>query len=428
MKVLIAGGGIGGLALALTCHQIGAPFRVFEAVSRLRPLGVGINLQPTAVRELQDLGLADELDKIGVRTRDYGMYTKKGLHIWTEPRGLWAGYNWPQYSVHRGALHMMLYRALLDRAGPDCIETGWTATGFSNEGAQTVLHLRNADGETRSERGALLVGADGIHSAIRRQIAPDEGEPVWGGSVLWRGTTWATPFKTGASMVMIGYDGFRFVSYPISKPDPETGKALINWIANLNYDPDADWNKEDWNRKARLDDFLPRFGAMRFDWLDVPALIEGAEEVFEYPMVDRNPLPNWRTGRVSLMGDAAHAAYPVGSNGAGSAIIDARELGAAMVKHGMTTEALQAYEDRMRPITTEVVLRNRVAGPDKILDIVEERCNGWFDRIEDVISQQELEAFATGYKAVAGYGIESTNARPHTIAPGTRLAVARVAP
>ncbi|MCC5999937.1 MAG: flavin-dependent oxidoreductase [Pararhodobacter sp.] len=422
MTVLIAGGGIAGLTLALTCHQIGVPFRVFEAVSRLKPMGVGINLQPTAVRELFDLGLANDLDGIGVRTRDYGMYTKKGLHIWTEPRGLWAGYSWPQYSVHRGELHMMLHRILQARAGSECLETGWTATGFDNAGEEAVLHLRNADGTTRSERGALLIGADGIHSAIRRQIAPGEGEPVWGGSVLWRGTTWASPFKTGASMVMIGHDGFRFVCYPISAPDKRTGKVLLNWIANLNYDPDAAWNKEDWNRKAKLDDFLPRFRSMKFDWLDVPALIEGAAEVFEYPMVDRDPLTAWRDGRVSLMGDAAHAAYPVGSNGAGSAIIDARELGAVLLAHGLTPAALQAYEERMLPATTQVVLRNRVAGPDKILDIVEERCGGRFTHIDDVISQQELAEFAAGYKGVAGYGVDATNARPHTIAPGRRLA------
>ncbi len=424
MTVLIAGGGIGGLALALTCHQIGVPFKVFESVQRIRPLGVGINLQPSAVRELIDLGLQDRLDGIGVRTRDYGMYTKYGLHIWTEPRGTWAGYHWPQYSVHRGLLHMMLLEALQERAGPDCVACGWTATGFRNDGDQAVLTLRNAQGEERTERGSVLVGADGIHSAIRKQIAPDEGEPVWGGAVLWRGTTMAKPFLTGASMVMVGYSGLRFVSYPISRPDPRTGLAMINWIANLNYPPDAPWNKEDWNREARLEDFLPQFEGMRFDWLDVPGLIRGADKVFEYPMVDRNPLEQWNVGRVTLMGDAAHAAYPVGSNGAGSAIIDARKLGRAFLDHGLTPQALQAYEAEMRPATTKVVLTNRVAGPDQILDVVEERCGGRFDRIEDVISQQELADHGARYKAIAGYGIAATNEAPPTIAPGAKVAPA----
>lgn len=424
MTVLIAGGGIAGLSLALTCHQIGAPFKVFESVARIRPLGVGINLQPSAVRELIDLGLEERLEQIGVRTRDYGMYTKRGLHIWTEPRGTWAGYRWPQYSVHRGLLHMMLHDTLIERAGAGSIECGWSATGFGNEGEQAVLHLRHSDGRLRRERGKVLIGADGIHSAIRRQIAPGEGEPRWGGAMLWRGTTRAQPFKTGASMVMIGHSGLRFVSYPISRPDPATGLATINWIANLQYDPDQAWNKEDWNREARLDDFLPRFEGMRFDWLDVPALVRAADKVYEYPMVDRDPLDRWTVGRVSLMGDAAHAAYPVGSNGAGSALIDARKLGRAFLDHGLGPQALQAYEAEMRPITSKVVLTNRVAGPDQILDVVEERCGGWFERVEDVISQQELAEHAARYKAIAGYAVEATNAAAATVPAGAQLSAA----
>lgn len=413
--VLIAGGGIAGLSLALTCHQIGVPFRVFEAVPQIKPLGVGINLQPSAVRELFDLGLESALDAIGVRTQDYGMYTQFGLPIWTEPRGLWAGYRWPQYSVHRGQLHLLLLQTLIERAGPDCVECGWRAVGFSNDPDAAVLELINPAGETRIERGAVLVGADGIHSALRKQIAPHEGEPRWNGAMLWRGTTRARPFKTGASMVMVGHSGLRFVSYPISRPDPQTGLATLNWIANLQFDPDSAFNKEDWNREARISDFLPRFESMRFDWLDVPSLVRAADRVFEYPMVDRDPLECWTHGRVSLMGDAAHAAYPVGSNGAGSAIIDARKLGRAFIDHGVTEAALHAYEAEMRPVTTKVVLTNRVAGPDQILDVVQERSGGRFERIEDVISVAELAAHAERYKAIAGYAITSTNDAPATI-------------
>jgi 5-methylphenazine-1-carboxylate 1-monooxygenase len=263
-----------------------------------------------------------------------------------------------------------------------------------------------------------LIGADGIHSAIRHQIAPNEGDPIWAGALLWRGTTVAKPFKSGASMVMVGHSGLRFVSYPISRTDPATGLATINWIANLQYKLDDHWNKEDWNREARLEDFLPQFEAMRFDWLDVPALVRAAQKVYEYPMVDRNPLERWTHGRVCLVGDAAHAAYPVGSNGAGSAIIDARKLGRAFVDHGITPAALQAYETEMRPITTKVILTNRVAGPDQILDVVEERCGGQFERIEEVISQEELANHSATYKAIAGFAVEATNAAPPTIAPG----------
>ena len=364
MTVLIAGGGIAGLAMALTCHQIGVSVKVFESVEILKPLGVGINVQPSAVRELYDLGLEKQLDSIGVKTRDYGMYTKKGLHIWTEDRGMWAGYNWPQYSVHRGELHMMLYEELIKRAGEDCVETGWSATGFTNDSDEAVLHLVNKAGETRSERGSIVIGADGIHSAIRKQMKPDEGEPVWGGTLLWRGTALATPFKSGASMVMIGPSDKRFVSYPISKTNLDTGMATINWIASLNFDPEGAFNKEDYSRQARLEDFLPQFADWSFDWFNIPELVKNSGKVYEYPMVDRDPIDRWTYGRVTLMGDAAHAAYPVGSNGAGSAIIDARKIGAAFLKYGLTNGALEVYEAEMRPMNAKVIMTNRGAGPD----------------------------------------------------------------
>ncbi|MEQ6247498.1 flavin-dependent oxidoreductase [Sulfitobacter sp. HNIBRBA3233] len=422
MTVLIAGGGISGLTLALSCHQVGIPFKVFEASARMRPLGVGINLQPTAVRELFDLGLGDRLDEVGIRMKDYGLYTKHGLNVWTEPRGLDAGYDWPAYSVHRGRLHMMLYEELLDRAGPQCVETGWRATGFDTEGKDAILKLESRDGETRIERGSVAIGADGIHSAIRAQIAPDEGPPPWAGAILWRGTTQAKPFLSGASMALIGHEGLRFVVYPISHPDPETGLATINWICNLQTDPSKGFRKEDYSRRANLDDFLPAFEPIRFDWMDAPALIRAAEEVFEYPMVDRDPLPRWTFGRVTLMGDAAHAAYPVGSNGAGAGITDARKLVAAFLEHGLTPDALEAYEAEMRPATEKMVLTNRSAGPDKILDVVERRSGGRFERIEDVISREEMAEHAANYKRIAGYGVSETNDRPPIVPQGARFA------
>lgn len=403
--------------MALTCYQIGLPFKVFEQVREIKPLGVGINLQPVAVRELFDLGLETELDEIGVRTRDYGMYTKTGLEIWTEPRGTWAGYKWPQYSVHRGYLHMMLHRVLLERAGPDCIETGWTATRFENTDYGAVLQLKSDDGVTRTEAGSIIIGADGIHSALRTQMVPGEGPPVWGGYVLWRGTTRAEPFLSGASMVMVGYDEKRFVSYPISRVDPQTGEALINWIASMKFPEDANWNKEDWNRIARIDDFLPDYQDWQFDWLNVPDLVNAAEKVFEYPMVDRDPLDRWTFGNVTLIGDAAHAAYPVGSNGAGSAIIDTRHLGAAFLKHGVNETALQHYEGQLRPVTANVTRAHRAGGgPDGILDVIEERCGGVFDRIEDVITRQELQDFADQYKKMAGTSADRLNDSPPLIA------------
>lgn len=421
MTVLIAGGGIAGLALGLTCHQIGVPFKVFESVTEIKPQGVGINLQPTAVRELFDLGLEDELPKIGVKTRDYGMYSKIGRQIWVEPRGTWAGYKWPQYSVDRGKLHMILYETLLERAGVGCVHTGWSVERFENTVKGVALHLLGVNGECKVEYGAVAVGADGIHSAVRKQMWPDQGEPNWAGHVLWRGTTRAKPFKSGASMVMIGSGEKRFVSYPISEVDSETGLATINWIAELKFVPGEAGERGNWNRIADLKDFLPQLSTIEVDWIDIPGLINGAKTVYEYPMVDRDPICTWTDGNVTLMGDAAHAAYPVGSNGAGSAIIDARELGAAFLARGVNADAFHAYESKMLSSASKVVLMNRTVGPDSILGTVEERCGGIFDSIEDIIPKAELVAHSAKYKAAAGFGVEETNAAPPTITVNSKV-------
>ncbi|MCV2887518.1 flavin-dependent oxidoreductase [Ruegeria aquimaris] len=417
MTVLIAGAGVAGLSLGLTLHQIGVPFRIYEATAVLRPMGVGINLQPNAVRELLDMGLEAELDRIGVRTRQLGFYSKLGKTIWEEPRGTWAGYTWPQYSVHRGALQMMLYEALIARAGADCVVTGARAAGLETgpEGAILIL----SDG--RRIEGRLLIAADGIHSALRAQMYPDEGEPIWNGRVLWRATTRAPAYFGGGAMAMIGHDDLRLVSYPISDPDSD-GMVEMNWIAEKRFPLDAAWKKEDWNRAADISDFLPDFADWRFDWIDVPALIQGAEVVYEYPMVDRDPLPSWTDGSVTLMGDAAHPTYPVGSNGASQAILDARIIGARLLEHGITPKALAAYEAEVRPVTTAVGQANRAGGgPDGVLQRVEDLCGGEFDDIDTVIPRAELAAHAARYKSIAGFSIEELNARPRTIAQGARI-------
>jgi len=418
MTILIAGGGIAGLTLGLTLHQIGVPFRIFEATEQIRPLGVGINLQPNAVRELLDLGLSEELEEIGVRTRQIGFHTKKGLTIWEEPRGLWAGYAWPQYSVHRGALQMMLYDTLINRAGKDCVVTGARATGFETTEDTAILRLENGD----RMHGDLIVAADGIHSAIRAQMYPNEGDPIWNGRVLWRATTQADAYFGGGAMVMIGHDDLRVVAYPISDPDPETNIATINWIAEKKFDLNDPWKKEDWNRAADINDFLPEFQNWKFNWIDVPALITGADVVYEYPMVDRDPLDQWTTGRVTLMGDAAHPTYPVGSNGASQAIIDARIIGARLLDHGVTPLALEAYEAEIRPVTTGVGRANRAGGgPDGILQQVEDLCGCDFDDINDVIPHADLAAHSAKYKSIAGFSIEDLNAKPRIIPKGARV-------
>ena len=411
MTVLIAGGGIAGLTLGLTLHQLRIPFHIFESVKAPKPLGVGINLQPTAVRELMEMGLANLLDSVGIRTRDYGFYTKTGVEIWTEPRGLDAGYNWPQYSVHRGEFHMALLKAVRDRCGADCITTGARVVGFANTDTGVSIRVDTEAGH-HDVQGDMLIAADGIHSAIRAQMYPDEGAPVWGGAIMWRGTSLAKPFLTGASMILAGHDTHRFVSYPITDPDPKSGLAMINWIAEKTVDPTAGFVKEDWNRQVDVDLFVDDFADWTFDWLDVPALIRAAGTVYEYPMIDREPVSWWTQGNATLIGDAAHATYPVGSSGASQAILDARILGAAFLKHGVGEKAAQTYEDHVRPLANRVTLANRGnGGPDAIMQMAEDRCQGDFSSLDTVLPYDERAAHALAFKKLAGLSVEGINGR-----------------
>ena len=420
--VLIAGGGIGGLALALTLHQIGVRATVFEAAGAMRPLGVGINLQPNAVRELFDLGIgAGPLDSVGLPAREWALLGLNGAEIHAEPRGTEAGYHWPQYAVHRGRFHMLLYRAVLDRLGLEAVRLGQRVTGYDDgpEGV-TARHV-SADGIETSVQGALLIGADGIHSAIRAQMHPGQPPIHWGGAIMWRGTTRARPIRTGSSFVGLGTSRQRMVIYPISRPDAD-GLAEINWIAEVTVDPAQGWEKTGWFRPVAVSDFAHHFDGFRYDWLDVPALLAGADGAWENPMIDRDPVPHWSDGPVALMGDAAHAMYPTGSNGASQAIVDARVIGAQMLAHGVTPAALSAYDAQLCAPVSALVLRNRGAGPFGLLNLVDDRCGGHFERIDDVVPPAERAAFLAGYKAAAGFARDALNAAPPTIPPGARAA------
>lgn len=401
--------------MALTCHELGLPVIVHESVSQLQPSGVGINLQPNAVRELYDLGLETQLDQIGVPAKEWALVGRNGNDVWAEPRGLDAGYLWPQYSVHRGRLQMLLYEEVLRRLGPNAVTTGSRLLSYESHDDNILVSFQSGSGKVTSIDGSVLVGADGLHSAARHQMRPNEGPPVWGGPVMWRGTSEAVPIRTGASFVLVGKLDQRFVCYPISHPDPSTGLATINWIAELTYDTSQDWGDSDWNREVPVTKFLNEFQDWAFDWLDIPALIRGASTVYEYPMVDRDPIENWVDGRCVLIGDAAHVMYPVGSNGASQAIVDARVLGAAMQQMGVGVAALKSFEGAMLQDVNELVLRNRGAGPIGILGLVEERCGGVFDDIEDVIPREEIEDYMARYKAAAGFAIETLNNSPRTI-------------
>jgi 2-polyprenyl-6-methoxyphenol hydroxylase-like FAD-dependent oxidoreductase len=423
LPVVIAGGGIGGLTVALTLQQIGVPCVVLEAVAELKPLGVGINLQPNAVRELYELGIgARELDTIGLQAREWALVGLNGKDVYSEPRGLLAGYRWPQYSVHRGGFQMLLYRTALERLGAGAVRTGQRVVGYRNEADGVAVLVRSPGGATTELRARLLIAADGLHSAARAQMHPNQPPIHWGGAIMWRGTTPGVPIRSGASFVGLGTHRHRVVFYPISQPDAATGLATINWIAEITVDNSQGLRDGDWNRKVPIESFIHHFEGWRYDWLDVPAMLRGADEVFEYPMIDRDPVPTWVDGRVALLGDAAHVMYPTGSNGASQAIVDARVLGAAMLEHGVTSEALRAYDRKLCAEISAVILRNRGAGPFGLLNMLDERCGSVFDDIDAVIPPAEREEFMSRYRSAAGFARERLNAAPPTIPPGMTVA------
>lgn len=425
-RVIIAGGGIGGLSAALTLNQIGVDCTVYEAVSELKPLGVGINLQPNAVRELFDLGIAaDKLDQVGLPAREWALVGLNGNDIYAEPRGLEAGYYWPQYAVHRGKFHMLLHAEFVARAGEQAFVPGHKSTGYRNNADRTVTVFFDGPDGPAEDTADLLIVAEGIHSACRAQMHPDQPPIHWGGALMWRGVTRAKPIRTGSSFVGLGTHRHRMVIYPISHPD-ENGECLINWIAEYTLD-EADWSKTGWFRKAEVDDFAHLFDGFKYDWLDVPDLLHRAEVCYENPMIDREPIPTWIDGSVALMGDAAHAMYPTGSNGASQAVIDARVLGQCMLAHGVTRDALKAYDDKLCEPVSALILRNRGAGPFGLLNMVDERSGGEFDDIDDVIPPEERAAFMANYKAAAGFAIETLNAAPDMIPQGAKVEVAETA-
>lgn len=421
--VLIAGGGIGGLALALTLHEIGVACTVFEGVRELKPLGVGINLQPNAVRELEDLGIGEaEMDAVGIPAREWALVGLNGREIYSEPRGKLAGYNWHQYAVHRGEFHMMLYRKVIERLGPDAVRLGHKVTGYRHEadGGVTAL-IETAAGEEIEKAGTLLFGADGIHSAVRAQMHPAQPPIHWGGTIMWRGTARGVPIRSGSSFVGLGTSRHRVVIYPISHPDAD-GLADINWIAEQTYDTDHDWTKSGWFRPVELSEFAREFDGFVYDWLDLPALLAKSDLAYENPMIDRDPLPTWVDGPVALIGDAAHPMYPTGSNGASQAIMDARQIGRIMLDKGVSAAALADFDAAFCDSIGQVAMRNRGAGPFGLLNMVDERCGGQFEDIDDVIPADERSAFMLAYQQAAGFAKDRLNAAPRTIPAGAKVA------
>ena len=399
MRVIIAGAAIGGLSAALALHAQGHEVTVFEAAREILPLGVGINLLPHAGQVLAQLGLGDQLAAQGVATRELVYFNRWGQRIWGEPRGLYAGHAHPQLSLPRGALQSVLLDAARQRLGADRILCDRRLVSFDQSANAITAQFASASGDQHAVTADLLIAADGIHSAARAALYPGEGPPIYSGRILWRATSLARPFLTGASMIMAGHQDQKFVAYPIEPPRPD-GLQRINWIAELRVAQNL--RREDWNRQGDLADFLPRFADWRFDWLDAPALIEAADAVYEYPMVDRDPLPRWSHGRMTLLGDAAHAMYPIGSNGASQAILDAQALATALAGEADPVLALAAYETARLAPTAAIVMANRGNGPEQCMQLAHERAPGGFASIDDVFAPGELEAMAARYKLLTG--------------------------
>ena len=408
MRVIIVGGGIAGLSAALSLHQIGVDCCVYEAVTKLEPVGHGINLQPNAVRELTALGLGEQLADVGILTAELAFYNRHGQLIWTEPRGKAAGYKWPQISISRGKLQEILLAAVHARLGRQALVTGHQLASLAQRGDKVLVHFNDPAGRPVGEaQGDLLVGADGIHSALRRHFYPNE-KAVFDGYLHYRGVVEAAPYLTGASMAVVGHRYHRAILYPIQhRPG---GKVMINWLAYTKIPPGAP-PLEAWDTVADKTLAVERYQGWSYPWLDVQGLFARTERVLQLPNVDRDPIPRWSFSRVTLIGDAAHPMQPVGAQAGSQAIVDGRVLAASLLASADAVDALVRYQDQRIAAMNDMIIRNRNLGLETVLQIAEERAPDGFGHITDVLSRDELENTAASFKKAAGFDLETVNSR-----------------
>ena len=410
MKVIIVGGGIGGLTTALMLHARGINCELYEQTETIRELGVGINTLPHAIKELAELGLLDRLDAVAIRTHELIYTNRFGQEIWREPRGTDAGYEYPQFSIHRGRLQGVIHNAVRSRLGESRIHTGHRLGAFTQDDGGITAYFFDRHGSHRATaRGDVLIGADGIHSTVREALYPNEGPARWNGSMLWRGAIEWPTFLTGRSMVIAGGMAAKLVIYPIGEGSRPT-RPLTNWAVLVKIaDGGVPPRKEDWSRPGRCEELMPHVQRFRIPYVDAKALIEATPEFWEYPMCDRDPLPRWSHGRATLLGDAAHPMYPVGSNGASQAILDARALADRLRTAEHPLHALAMYEQERLPMTALVVQMNRRGGPEGVIDAVEERAPEGFSNVEDVLPFEQRKAIVRGYASTAGFAREQVN-------------------
>ncbi|MCU0884184.1 MAG: flavin-dependent oxidoreductase [Beijerinckiaceae bacterium] len=392
-------------------HRRGISCLICEQASAVREVGVGINTLPHAIKELADLGLLPALDAAGIRTQELFYMNRTGQIVWREPRGVAAGFEVPQFSIHRGRLQKLIFDAVIERLGPGAVRTGRKLAGFlQDEGGVTAHFVDSIDGSgSETVRAEVLVGADGIHSVVRGHYVPQQGLPRWNGVMMWRGAADHPAFLGGRSMIIAGGMGAKLVLYPIAEGSAP-GMRLTNWVVTARVsDTPHPPGKESWSRRGRLDEVLPYARRYAIPGFDVTGLIHATDAFYEYPMCDRDPLPRWSHGRVTLLGDAAHPMYPVGSNGASQAILDARSLADHLARAEHPYQALQAYEADRLPKTAEIVALNRKGGPERVIDEVEKLAPAGFTDIERVLSHDERKAIVRGYAGTAGFALAQVN-------------------
>ncbi|MEO0411129.1 MAG: flavin-dependent oxidoreductase [Pseudomonadota bacterium] len=413
MHVMIAGGGIGGLVAALSLHQAGIEVTVYEAAQELKPMGVGINILPHAARELIELGLEQDIDAFAIRTSAMNYYTASGQLVISQPCGTSAGYHWPQWSLHRGDLHMLLLRAFKERAGAGKVITDAALASFQQDDSGVdATFTQRSKGRPKTARGDVLIGADGLHSQTRRILYPQEGDPMYCGMVLYRAAAEAPAYLDGKTMIIVGDKRLRLVAYPMSSALQRDGKgrALINWIGVLPMDQDAA-PEENWDQQSHEQKLTQRYKEWTFDWIDVPQILGASDQIFEFPVYDRDPIERWTFGRVALLGDAAHPLIPVSSSGAVQAILDGRALAYALATQPDAPSGLKAYEADRLPTANATVRSSRENGPDEVLEIVHQRCPPGTTDVHAHVPLSELQTVIDTFKERTGFGVETLNAR-----------------
>ena len=374
MRAVIVGAGIGGLVTALRLHRAGIACAVYEQSERSARWASGSTCLPHAVRVLAESGLLDALDAVAVRTPELVYAHRLGPEILHRPCGIDAGYALPQLSIHRGRLQGVLLHAVRNGSAPaPCAPgVGWSASPRTAPGVRARFDRRG-----RLETVAdVLVGADGIHSTARRLLFPTEGPPRWNGVQMWRGATeWHAvrdrPFDDRRRRARPP-SWWSTRSGPGTRPTPPAHQ-----LGGVHQDRAR-------RRSAARDARTGRAAPTAAEWpatspvsgcraWTTSALVRCDSGVLRVPDVRPRPAAALEPGRVTLLGDAAHPMYPMGSNGAGQAVLDAESLADALAQRRTRCGRCAAYEGPSGCRHPDVVLRNRVGGPESVIDEVERR-------------------------------------------------------